>query len=141
MSETGGKRTLRVSRYSAVPLLMRPPLSLLLILAFPGAASAAGAASQCVPILPRWGSPYEKIGLQLRPNIVTLRGRALRWNGAIVNEMRLSRLLRSAAKLNPLPPLVLKSDYQDCAFAHPIGRLIKASYPCSGGRCSQFTSL
>jgi hypothetical protein len=124
----------------AILRLMQPPLVLLLFSTFAGAASTAGGASQCVPTLPGWVRPYEKTGLQLRPNTVTLRGRDLRWNGTIVDERRLPELLRSAAKLSPLPPLVLKSDYQDCALAHRIERMIKASYPCSDGRCSQLTS-
>jgi len=100
-------------------------------------ASTAKGPSRCVPILPASVSPY---GLQLLPNIVSLRSRELRWNGMRIDERRLSILLRSAKKLNPLPSLLFKSNYADCAFAHHIERLLKGSYPCSGNRCSQVTT-
>src|SRR5690348_11221479 len=104
-------------------------------------ASTANGPSRCVPILPASVSPYEKGGLQLLPNIVSLRSRELRWNGMRIDERRLSILLRwSAKKLNPLPSLLFKSNYADCAFAHHIERLLKGSYPCSGNRCSQVTT-
>ena len=119
---------------------MQLPLVALMLVAFGGAAPTATAASTCVPILPEWVRPYDQLGLQLRPNTVSFGSGDLRWNGVRVDERRLSALLRSAKKLNPLPPLVFKSDYADCAFAHRIERLLKASYPCSGNRCSQVTT-
>lgn len=140
MSHLGGKRTLRVRTYCATLIAVRLSFVLAAFLAFTGAPLAASEAIRCVRTLPAWVSPYGKRGLQLRPNIVSIKGRELRWNGVRVHETQLSSLLRSAAKLNPLPPLVFKSDYRDCGFAHRIERVVKASYPCSDGRCSEVTS-
>jgi hypothetical protein len=138
MSAMGGKLPLRVSTASGTLTAMR--LSLIALMAFLFTDPASAAAGRCVPTLPAWVSPLEQSGLQLRPNTVGLRGRELRWNGMTIDEKQLSAHLRSAAKLNPLPPLVMRSDYNDCAFAHRVERLLKASYPCSGGRCSRVTS-
>lgn len=100
-------------------------------------ATSASEAPKCVPTLPAWVSPFGRGGLHPLPNTVTLRGRRLRWNSKSVSERQLSVLSRKARNLNPQPELVLRSDYADCAFAHHIEQLLKASYHCSGERCSQ----
>jgi hypothetical protein len=140
MSALGGKQILRFLADSSIWRAMQRSILALTLVALASAATAATAEPKCVPTLPAWVSPYEKVGLRVLPNTVSLRGYDLRWNGVNVDEKRLAVLLRSAKHLNPLPPLIFKSDYADCAFAHRIERLLKASYPCSGDRCSQVTS-
>lgn len=119
---------------------MQLPVFALALVAIGSMSSTATTGPRCVPTLPAWVSTYEKPGLQMVANTVSLRGHSLRWNGASVDETRLLAFLQSAKKLNPLPPLVFKSDYSDCAFAHRIERLLKASYPCSRDRCSHVTT-
>jgi hypothetical protein len=88
-------------------------------------------------MLPAWVNPATLPGLQLRSNTITLRSRHLRWNGAMVNERQISRYLIAAAKLDPMPPLILKANYKDCPFAAHIERVIAATYPCAAAGCSQ----
>jgi hypothetical protein len=99
-------------------------------------ASASGD-SNCAPVLPPSVKATAKQGLQLRPNVVSVRGRELRWNGAKVSEKQLASYLHRAAKLNPVPPVLVTFDYRDCTFARHIEAWVKASYPCLHGRCSQ----
>jgi hypothetical protein len=135
----GGKRTSRVLPVSGILPAMRGSLLSVTIIVFAVAVSSASAASKCIPTLPAWVSPFEKAGLQPDPAVVSLRGRELRWNGKKIDEKRLFAYLRIAAKLNPVPSVVLKSDYRDCAFAHHVERLLRTAYPCRGDFCSQVT--
>lgn len=75
--------------------------------------------------------------MRLEPlaNTIVAQQRKLHWNGKVIKEAQLARYLRAAAKLSPVPPLTIRLDYKDCAFARRIEKQIKASTFCSRGTC------
>src|SRR5690606_31887315 len=105
------------------------------LLALIGASVSFGSAPACASQLPVARMSPSSSRLEPLANTILAQQRKLRWNGKVVTEAELARYLSAAANLSPVPPLLIKLDYRDCAFAQRIEQQIKASTFCSRGTC------
>ena len=82
-----------------------------------------------------WAATGRGRPVQIVANQVTLHHRQTRWNNVIVDERRLTELLRQTSAAAPRPVILFSPDPSDCAFSAHIRALIIRAYPCREGYC------
>ena len=113
---------------------MRAVLACALTLLISSSCSSREAAS-CGGMPVGWTATGRGRPVEIVANQVSIHHRQTRWNNVIVDERRLTDLLRQTAAAAPRPALLFSPDPSDCEFSAYIMALIVRAYPCREGYC------
>lgn len=113
-------------------------LAIIVVLLTPLGCSKDAQAS-CPAVLPGWATPAggRPAHVSVVKNSITMDEGKSRWNGVPVDEGKVATYVKLAAKMTPLPFLVLDPQDSNCDDATRLRDLIDQNYPCRDGACGQ----
>jgi hypothetical protein len=82
-----------------------------------------------------WGAKPSSAHIR---NILSRPGDSLTWNNVPVSEQILRQYLRNAARISPLPEMVIDTTGMACAEQQRIAAEVEAAYPCEPDFCRAY---